>query len=128
TMSEKGLTAPGMIEAEDEVLPADTDALREARVTEERELNDGLAYLAYATGGRFVRNKNFLDKQIREILNTETGYYLLGYQPDDETFKGKDFHRIEVRLKRTDLKIASRKGFYGRSETESRPKYKTENS
>lgn len=128
TLSEKGLTVPGMIEAQDNVFPDEIDALREDRDKEERELNDGLAYLAYATGGKFIRNRNFLDKPIKEILDAEMGYYLLGYQPDDATFKGKEFHKIEVRLKRTDLKIASRKGFYGRADTESRPKYKSENS
>jgi VWFA-related protein len=127
-MSEKGLTVPGMIEAADNVDPTETDALRENRITEERELNDGLAYLAYSTGGKFIRNKSFLDQEIRKILDEETGYYLLGYQPDDETFKGKEFHKIEVTLKREDLKIASRKGFYGRADAESRPKYKSENS
>jgi VWFA-related protein len=128
TMSEKGVSNPDMIEAADNVFPDETAAVREGRADEERRLNDGLAYLAYATGGKFIRNRNYLDKPIREILAAETGYYLLGYQPDDETFKGKEFHKIEVRLKREDLKISSRKGFYGRADTESRTKYKTENS
>lgn len=128
TMSEKGLTIPGMIESRDEVDPTETAQLSEDRMTEERSLNDGMAYLAYQTGGKFIRNKNFLDGDIKKILATETGYYLLGYQPDDETFMGKEFHKIEVKLKREDLKISSRKGFYGRNETTSRTKDKSENS
>ena len=125
TMSQKGLTIPGMFEARDEI--AD-DSIAEARIQEERSLNDGLSYLAYQTGGKFIRNRNFLETGIKEVLNTEKGYYLIGYQPDDDTFKGKDFHRIEVRLKRDDLRISSRKGFYGREEKETRPKYKNVNS
>jgi VWFA-related protein len=121
TMSEKGLTIPGMIEARDEV---GGNEVRDARIQEERSLNDGLAYLAYTTGGEFIRNNNYLDTSIKEVLNKETGYYLIGYQPDDETFKGKDFHKIEVRVKRPDLKISARKGFYGRAETESKSKNK----
>jgi VWFA-related protein len=128
TMSEKGLTVPGMIEAADNVLPSETTALSEGRMEEERNLNDGLAYLAYSTGGRFIRNMNKLEKGIRDVLDQERGYYLIGYQPDDETFKGKEFHKIEVKLKRDDLKISSRKGFFGRTETETRPKLKTENT
>lgn len=128
TMSEKGLTIPGMIEARDEVDPMETASLSDDRRDEERSLNDGLAYLAYATGGKFIKNKNYLDGDIKEILNSETGYYILGYQPDDETFKGKEFHKIVIRLKRADLKIASRKGFYGRADAEARTKYKSENS
>ena len=125
TMSEKGLTNPGMIEARDEV---GGDGVVNARIEEERSLNNGLAYLAYQTGGKFIRNKNFLETDINKILETESGYYLLGYQPADDTFKGKEFHRIEIKLKRDDLKISSRKGFYGRDEKESRPKYKDTNS
>lgn len=128
TMSEKGLTVPGMIEARDDVDSSQTTDVSQARIDEERQLNDGLAYLAYSTGGKFIRNKSFLDAEIGKILDAERGYYLIGYQPDDETFKGKDFHKIEVRLKRTDLTVISRKGFYGRAETETRPKLKSENS
>lgn len=125
TMSEKGLTVPGMIEARDEV---GGDAVVQARIEEERSLNDGLSYLAYQTGGKFIRNKNFIDTDIKRVLNTEKGYYLLGYQPADDTFKGKEFHKIQVKLKRGDLRISSRKGFFGREENETRPKYKNADS
>lgn len=130
TMSQKGLTVPGFTAAQDEVLPGilggtdDTFALNESRQEEERALNDGLSYLAYATGGKFIHNKNFLDPEIGKVLEAETGYYLIGYQPEGGTFNSKDFHRIQVKLKRDDLSISSRKGFYGRNEKESRPKYK----
>ena len=125
TISEKGLTNPGMFEAQDEV---SGDALREARIEEERSLNHGLSYLAEQTGGKFIRNKSFIAPEIEKILGQESGYYLLGYEPDEGTFNGKDFHKIEVKLKRDDLKISSRKGFYGREEKESRPQYKKPDS
>lgn len=126
TMSEKGLTIPGFISAEDEVLARIIDGkdnitrLRESREDEERSLNEGLAYLAYSTGGKFIRNKNYLETQMKKVLDSETGYYLLGYQPESETFKGKKYHHIEVRLNRTDLTVSSRRGFYGTEERELR--------
>lgn len=134
TMSAKGVSVPGFLSAQDEVLPGisggvdQTIGAKADRIEEERALNAGLAYLAYTTGGKYVSNQNYLDKEIREILDTEKGYYLLGYQPDDETFKGKDFHRIEVRLKRPALKVSSRKGFYGRADVKSAVKGKTAES
>jgi VWFA-related protein len=134
TLSAKGLSIPGFIAAQDEVLPGitgGTDRTIEVsadRVEEERALNEGLSYLSYATGGQFIRNQNYLDKGIKNILDAEKGYYLLGYQPDDETFKGKNFHRIEIRLKRPELKISSRKGFYGRADTKTVAKNKTAES
>lgn len=134
TMSAKGVTVPGMLSAQDEVLPGiisgsdQTFAATEGRLDEERALNEGLSYLAYTTGGRFVRNQNFLDGAIKKILDAETGYYLIGYEPSDETFKGKEFHRIEVKLNRPDLRVSSRKGFYGRTDKESQPVYRTADS
>lgn len=134
TMGEKGLSNPAFISAQDEVLPGiigggdDTFALSDARAEEERALNEGLSYLAYSTGGKFIRNKNFLHTEIEKVLNEETGYYLLGYQPAEGTFGGRDFHRIQIKLKRDDLNVSSRKGFYGRDEKESRPKYKNANN
>lgn len=121
-MSEKGMTIPGMIEARDEV---NTEELKEARNQEERSLNDGLSYLAYATGGEFIRNKSFLDTEIKEILSRETGYYLIGYQPEGETFNGKDFHKIEIRLKRPELRVVARKEFFGKADTETKTKNRT---
>ncbi len=134
TMSAKGVTVPGMLSAQDEVLPGiisgndQTFAAAEGRLDEERALNEGLSYLAYTTGGKFVSNQNFLDGAIKKILDAETGYYLIGYEPDDETFRGKEFHRIEVKLNRPDLKVTSRKGFYGRTDKESQPVYRTADS
>jgi VWFA-related protein len=128
TMSEKGLTIPGEVRASDNVRPDDIETVRSDRVDEETILNNGLAFLAYTTGGKFIRGKNFLDADIRKILDAEKGYYLLGYEPEEGTFKGKEFHKIEVRLKRADLTVSSRKGFIGREESQTRPKYKSDNS
>jgi VWFA-related protein len=134
TVNAKALQEPGFLSAQDEVLPGitggadQTTQLRADREEEERALGAGLAYLSYTTGGRYVSNQNYLEKQIKEILDAEKGYYLLGYQPDDETFKGKDFHRIEIRLKRPELKVSSRKGFYGRADVKNAVKSKTAES
>jgi len=134
TLSAKALDIPGFLSAQDDVLPGITggnDRTIEPtfdRIEEERALNAGLAYLSYTTGGKFIRNQNNLNNGIKEILDTEKGYYLLGYQPDDETFKGKNFHRIEIRLNRPNLIISSRKGFYGRADTKIVTKNRTAES
>lgn len=133
TVSAKGLTNPGMLTAQDEVLPGiingsdNTAAASDARRDEERELNLGMSYLAYATGGEFSR-QNYLDVAVGKILAAQTGYYLVGYEPTDETFKGKDFHKIDVKVTRPGLRVTSRNGFYGRTDKESQPVYKTPDS
>lgn len=133
TISAKGVTVPGMLSAQDEVLPGiingtdNTLAATEGRLDEERMLNQGMSYLAYATGGEFSR-QNYLDVAISKILASQTGYYLVGYEPDDETFKGKDYHKIDIEVSKPELRVVSRKGFYGRTDKESQPVYKTPDS
>ncbi|REJ76133.1 MAG: VWA domain-containing protein [Acidobacteria bacterium] len=122
TVSTKGVSIPGFMSSQDDVSPGivsgvdETIPLVQSRRDEEKALDEGMAYLSYSTGGKWIRNQNFIDKAVENVLETETGYYLLGYEPDDESFDGKEYHRIEVRLKRPELKIASRKGFVGRQD------------
>ncbi|MBA3633589.1 MAG: VWA domain-containing protein [Acidobacteria bacterium] len=97
----------------------------EKRIREVRVTRDGLFHLAEETGGVFYKEQNFLDVPIRRALSLEKGYYLIGYEPDDETFKSKDFNKIEIKLKRPDLKISSRAGFLGRTDNETAPKKRT---
>jgi VWFA-related protein len=119
TIDVRGLMNSAMIEARDEVSTsavADvnaSDKLIADRTRDVRNSQEGLAILANETGGKFYHDKNFLDGYIRKALSIEKGYYLLAYEPADDTFKGKNFNRLEIKLKRPDLKISSRAGFIG---------------
>ena len=123
TVSTKGTSIPGFMSSQDEVLPGIGSGVDQAfelvqsRRDEEEALNQGMAYLSYSTGGKFIKNQNFIEEAVEKVLETETGYYLLGYEPDDESFDGKEYHRIEIRLKRPELRLASRKGFIGRQDS-----------
>lgn len=94
----------------------------------ENQRQSGLFLLANETGGKFYHDANFLDVPIEKALKTEKGYYLLAYQPDDDIFKGKKFHKISLKLKRDDLEVRSRSGFVGITDEEIRPKARTEDS
>ncbi len=129
TVDVRGVVNPLMVNASDEVYvredPDATGKIAERRTAELYNSRDGLFYLANETGGNFYKDQNFLDNPIRQALKLEKGYYLLGYEPDDETFKDKDFNKIEIKLKRPDLKISSRAGFLGRTDNETAPKKRT---
>lgn len=73
----------------------------------------GMVYLADETGGRFYDDANDLNVPMRRALNLEKGYYLIGYQPDADTFKSKRFNKIEIKVKRPELSVRSRSGFFG---------------
>ena len=54
----------------------------------------------------------------------QKGYYLIGYRPSESTFNaagGKNFHHLEVRVKRADLIVRTRSGFYGVNTERAKP-------
>ncbi len=128
----RGMDVP-MLSAQDDPGNIKTDVQATSKVLDERSAFDGsrqsgLAFVANETGGKFFRNFNSLEAPIQKVLKSETGYYLIGYQPDDEVFKGKAFHRIELKLNRSDLVTTSRAGFYGITDETMLPKARTGDS
>ncbi|MGA9770031.1 MAG: VWA domain-containing protein [Blastocatellia bacterium] len=89
------------------------------------ESQEGLRYLASRTGGFFSRNNNDLSRGVDRALRDQEGYYLIGFVPEESTFKSKngsrEFHDIKVTVKRPDLRVRTRTGFYGLADEESRP-------
>jgi VWFA-related protein len=74
---------------------------------------DTLNYLAEKTGGVFVRNNNDLNNGLRRIIDSEQGYYLLAFRPDDADKERPDrAYKVTLRLKRPDLVLRSRSGFH----------------
>jgi VWFA-related protein len=101
--------------------PSAADISPDASAGRAEELNatqDGLGFLAYETGGLFVRNQNDIGGAVERALEDQQGYYLLGYVPDGSTFDATRprFHKLSVRAKQPDLRVRSRKGFFGRSD------------
>ena len=92
------------------------------------ESQQGLNYLAQQTGGFLVKNTNDISGAVRRVLNEE-GYYLIGYRPDEATFKGENssrsFRKITVKVKRPGLRVRTRTGFYGITEEQARPVRRT---
>jgi VWFA-related protein len=83
-----------------------------------------LSMLAKESGGKFFHNNNDLAGAIRKAADDQNGYYLIGYEPGESTFSktegGKAFHKLSVRVKRSDLVVRSRTGFYGVTDAEAR--------
>ena len=69
--------------------------------------------LARQTGGLQIHNSN--DFHFDRIMEDQSGYYLLGYRPTDETFN-KRFHHIKAKIKKSGMTVRTRFGFYGVSE------------
>ena len=82
-----------------------------SRILQDRRAGGDM--LARQTGGFQIRNSN--DLGLDRIMEDQSGYYLLGYRPTDDTFN-KRFHHIKAKLKKSGLSVRTRNGFYGVSE------------
>jgi hypothetical protein len=76
-----------------------------------------LQFLARETGGLAIINNNDLSGGIRKILDDQS-YYLIGYEPDLETFdpKTSKFNKLEIKVTRPGVKARYRSGFFGVSD------------
>src|ERR1043165_1801804 len=93
--------------------PRPANALIQQRSFQLQARREGAELLAKKTGGFQVRNSNGF--QLDRILEDQSGYYLLGYRPTDETFN-RQFHQIKAKVKRGGLTVRTRFGFWGVSE------------
>ncbi len=65
------------------------------------------------TGGDtyYARNRTDLERLYSEVTEQARNEYTLTFSPQ-EVAKGQDYHPIEVRVKRPDLNVESREGYY----------------
>jgi Ca-activated chloride channel family protein len=72
-----------------------------------------LMQFASNTGGRvFYPSVAELDKAFTEILLDLRTQYMLGYYPKDLPKDAERFHKVEVHVKRPDLRVSARSGYY----------------
>ena len=70
-----------------------------------------LRYVANSTGGFLIRNTNDLSTGLDRVVEEMRTYYLLSYRPKEEKLDGK-FRQIKVSLRKTDLVVRARDGYY----------------
>ena len=124
----RGLVTLGL-KASDDVAGMSTVEIDQELAKRSRSLaqtQDGLNYLAEETGGFAVRNNNDLSGGMKQILQDQSGYYLIGYRPDESTFTkvaGRaKFHKLELHIKRLGkYTVRMRNGFMGISDEQATP-------
>jgi Ca-activated chloride channel family protein len=84
---------------------------------------NALATMAAQTGGRVFAPSlgPALDAAFSDILRDLRTQYLLGFYPKDVPAGPNRFHRIEVRVRRPDLRVSARSGYYGDAEGDAGP-------
>jgi Ca-activated chloride channel family protein len=79
---------------------------------------NALTTMAESTGGRlFMPGLNGLDQAFQDILRDLRTQYLIGYYPRGVPLTKDRFHRVSVKTQRNDLRVVSRTGYYGDSES-----------
>ena len=102
TIDPRGLTTSES-EITDNMSPGDTRALNEAQ--------DSLRTLADQTDGRAIVGRNDPIPGLQQMVRDSGAYYLLGYTSTEAPRDGK-FHPIEVRVKRPNVDVRHRKGYW----------------
>jgi Ca-activated chloride channel family protein len=79
---------------------------------------NALTMMAEGTGGRVFAPTlgEALDAAFLEIIRDLRTQYLLGYYPKNVPVTKDPFHRLTVKVKRPDLRVSARSGYYGEAE------------
>jgi len=117
TFDARGLLTTG-VTAQDNTSGVSAERIRNLSSTRSGEIFDkqeGLAYLASETGGRTFFNSNDINRGLEKALEDQRGYYLIGYQPDSDTFdaKTRQFNKLKIEINRKDVNVRYRSGFFG---------------
>ena len=77
------------------------------------DTQQGLVHLATQTGGFPILNNNDLNNATAKILEDQS-YYLIGYQPDTDTFDAtkRRFNKLDIKVKREGVNVRYRSGFF----------------
>ncbi|HEX5836059.1 MAG TPA: VWA domain-containing protein [Pyrinomonadaceae bacterium] len=120
TIDVRGLATLGLTAVDNtwNMSPAQVEAKLAQRKANFFDSQSGLNYLAAQTGGLAIRNQNDMNGGVKQIMQDQAGYYLVGYRPDDATFdsvKGRTrFHHVSLKVKRPGkYAVRTRTGFYG---------------
>lgn len=81
---------------------------------------EALRRLAAETGGRPIVNTNNPEQGLKQVIGDASAYYLIGYTPSRERADGK-FHRIEVKVKRSGVRVTARRGYWAPTPEETNP-------
>jgi VWFA-related protein len=122
TLDARGVVYNGPSASEDKMPSVDDISERSQLLLASYE---GPELLASLSGGLFFRSSNSLSASLARAMDDQRGYYLIGYQPDTQTFEKQDrrakFNRVKIRVTRPGARIRSRSGFFGITDEELKP-------
>lgn len=80
------------------------------------DARESLSSLAVETGGKLFSDNNDINKGLANLLDENSSYYLLGFQPEPARWDGK-LHKIKVVVRnRPELTVLARRSYLARSD------------
>ncbi|MEW6210446.1 MAG: VWA domain-containing protein [Acidobacteriota bacterium] len=88
----------------------------ESKRSDAIESQNSLNAIAADTGGKYFRNSNDIRRGLDQMLEENSEYYVLGFQPEEKKWDGK-FHKLKVVVRgHEDYRVSTRKGYLARTE------------
>ena len=119
TLDPSGLRGDG---GSAELPVASSLAARKAATDVEIANHFTLQEMAQDTGGLSVYNRNDLKRGLRDAVDDQRSYYLIGFEPPKSAFERASdkprYHRIKLTVNRSDVRVRTRAGFYGVTDRE----------
>jgi len=83
-----------------------------AAIGELEATQDALHALANDTGGRALRNTNYFDRWVDNVLDETSNYYMVAWRPDSEQEKTQKFRNVKIVVNgRSDLTVRAPRGY-----------------
>jgi VWFA-related protein len=111
----KGLDSLGIGAGED-IGDQDVTTVLSQKRDDHYDAQNSLNALAKDTGGEFYRDTNDIKRGLDNLLEENSAYYVLGFQPEEGRWDGK-YHKLKVVVRgRADLTVSTRRGYVARTE------------
>jgi VWFA-related protein len=80
---------------------------------------DALNALAEDTGGRALRNQNYFDRWVENVLDETSNYYVVAWRPSTDAEKESKFRNVKISLvNRPELSVRAPRGYLEQPKTE----------
>ena len=111
TIDARGLVS-GTLDATNNLVPDASGRMATIASTEILATQDALNALADDSGGRALRNQNYFDRWVEQVLDETSNYYLLAWRPSSEEEKESKFRNVKITIAgRPELTVRAPRGY-----------------
>jgi hypothetical protein len=111
TIDARGLVS-GTLDATNNLLPDANGRMAAIANTELLATQDALNALAEDSGGRALRNQNYFERWVEDVIDETSNYYVVAWRPSTEAEKDSKFRNVKISIAgRPDLVVRAPRGY-----------------